>query len=335
MPTSESTDGRAETPPGLFDPEMAAVIGEAPVMSLSDLPAVRAALVAAPGAPGDPRVRHEDRRVPGLDGRPDVLVRIYRPAEPGSHPRPAVYWIHGGGFVMGHIGRDDAILDRVVARTGCVAVAVEWRQAPEHPYPASLDDAEGGYRWMRAHAADIGADSERIIIAGASSGGGTAAGLALRLRDTDELAAVPLLLLVYPMLDDRDATPSSARITDPRLWHREVNRRAWQAYVGHLAEVPPYAAPARADDLGGFPPTWIGVGDLDLFVDEDIRFAQTLMASRVPVELHVYPGAIHGFFARLPGSAQAARFADDMDDAITRAIAGAWPHGLRKDSRDD
>jgi acetyl esterase/lipase len=335
MRTSVSTEpGGDEVLKALLEPEMAAVFDPLPALSIDDLPTVRAALVAAPAAPEHPEVTRQDRRVPGLPGQPDVLVRVYEPAARPAVALPALFWVHGGGYVMGHVGRDDALLQSIVVATGCVVVSVEWRQAPEDPYPAGLDDAEAGYRWLIREAAELGVDSTAVVLGGQSSGGGTATALALRLRDSGDLAAVPLLLLVFPMLDDRGMTGSAERTVDRRLWNRRVNSDAWRAYLGETAGDPPeYAAPARATDLSAFPPTWIAVGDLDLFVDEDIRFAQALMAASVSTELHVYSGAIHGFFSRLPGTPQADRFEGDLHHALQRAFDGAWPQGGRAAGR--
>lgn len=311
---------------------MAAIFDSLPDMSIADLPTARAAILAAPGIPDHAAVRRTDRIVPGLTGRPDLLVRVYEPKGPRSSdhpPRPGILWVHGGGYVMGHVSRDDAAMDRIVAETGCVAVSAEWRQAPEHPYPASLDDAEGALRWMVSAVDELGIDPALMILGGGSSGGGTAAALALRLRVARDIS-IALLLLVYPMIDDTGTTPSSRAITDARLWNREANAAAWSAYLGESAagpDVPEEAAPGRARDLTGFPPTWLAVGDLDLFLDEDIAFAQRLMRAGVPTELHVYPGAIHGFYTRLPGSPLAQRFHADMAAAIRRLVDGEWPRG--------
>lgn len=315
-----------------LEPAMAAGFHALPAISIADLPAARAGILAAPRTPERAGVRRTDRVVPGLPGRPDITVRVYEPAAPPADDapaRPGLLWLHGGGYVMGHVFRDDAAMDRIVAETGCVAVSAEWRQAPEDPYPASLDDAEGALRWMASAVDELGVDPALLMLGGGSSGGGTATALALRLRAARDIP-IALLLLVYPMIDDTGTTPSSHAITDRRLWNREANTAAWAAYLGESAggpNVAEEAAPARALDLTGFPPTWLAVGDLDLFLDEDIAFAQRLMSAGVPTELHVYPGAIHGFYTRLPDSPLAQRFCADMDAAVRRLVAGEWPRG--------
>ena len=172
-------------------------------------------------------------------------VRHYRP-EGQDHPLPCLYWVHGGGHVMGSIDQDDSWCDHVVATVGCTIVSVEWRQAPEHPYPASLNDCYTGLEWTFQEASALGVDRRRLAVGGASSGGGSAAGVVLLARDRGEIP-ICLQLLVYPMIDDRNVTLSSQTITDRRVWCREDNLLAWRRYVGDAVgttSVPVYAAPA-------------------------------------------------------------------------------------------
>jgi acetyl esterase/lipase len=185
-----------------------------------------------------------------------------------------------------------------------------------------MDDCYAGLSWTHRSAAELGLDPDRIAIGGASSGGGSAAGLALLARDRGEIP-VCFQLLVYPMLDDRNVTPASVAITEPKVWNRQSNLIGWRAYVGDVVGtegVSPYAAPTRATDLTGLPPAYLPVGDLDLFIDEDIEYAQRLQQADVPCELHVYPGGIHGFDLLVPGSGLAQRFIRDRDDALRRAF---------------
>jgi acetyl esterase/lipase len=186
-----------------------------------------------------------------------------------------------------------------------------------------MDDCYAGLAWTHRHAAELGVDAARIAVGGASSGGGSAAGLALLARDRGELP-VGFQLLIYPMLDDRNVTPASRALTDRRVWNRASNLIGWGAYLGDAAGtdlVSPYAAPARATNLAGLPPAYLAVGDLDLFIDEDIEYAQRLQQADVPTELHVYPGGTHAFDSYAPASALARRFAADRDEALRRAFA--------------
>jgi acetyl esterase/lipase len=175
--------------------------------------------------------------------------------------------------------------------------------------------------WTAQHAAELGIDPARIAIAGASAGGGLAAGLALLARDRGEVNAC-LQLLIYPMIDDR-CTSASSQMGEAAIWSRGANLLGWRAYLGHepgAVDVSPYAAAARATDLAGLPPAFIGVGTLDVFRDEDIEYAARLLAAGVPTELHVYPGAPHGFESFAPGAAVSQRFSRDIDDALRRAL---------------
>jgi acetyl esterase/lipase len=308
----------------LLDPEVAAVLDRIPLLDLTDIATARAEreqLAAAARARWQPSgmVRTEDRWV---RGEPDVRLRVHRPA--GTAASGAVLlWVHGGGHVLGSAEQDDPLLDAVVARTGCTALAVDWRRAPEHPYPAALDDC---YAVLAAVATgglgDVDVDPSRVVVGGASSGGGVAAGLALLARDRGEHALAGQLL-IYPMLDDRGVTRSSRGITDRRVWNGESNRLGWRAYLGDLPDdaVPPYAAPARATDVAGLPPTWIGTAELDLFRDEDIDYARRLYEAGVPTELHVYPGGVHGFDLFAPDADLTRRFCRDRDEAIDRLLA--------------
>ncbi|NJC71852.1 alpha/beta hydrolase [Planosporangium thailandense] len=310
-----------------LDPEIAAVLDHIPRLDLRDLAHARAerrelaALARSRWQPSG-RVRTEVVHVPGRDGASSVPVRLHRPnglAGPADPLRPALLWVHGGGHVLGHAEQDDPLLDRVVSTHGCVAVAPDWRHAPEHPYPAALEDCYATLTWLQAEARDLGIDPDRIVVGGASSGGGLAAGLALRARD-EAVVGLAGQLLVYPMLDDRMVTASSTAVTDSRVWNEESNTIAWTAYLSGVKPVPAYAAPARATDLAGLPRTWIGTAELDLFVDEDVDYAQRLMAAGVSTELVVYRGAVHGFELFAPQAAVSRRFARDFHDALASLL---------------
>ncbi|MPY93179.1 MAG: alpha/beta hydrolase fold domain-containing protein [Acidimicrobiia bacterium] len=311
-----------------MDPEVAQVFPHLPVLDLDDIPAARATMMDMLAAvnkdvPPSPNVTREDHFVPGLEGEPEVRVRHYRPVEQ-SEALPCLYWIHGGGHVLGQIEQDDPMMDHVVEAIGCAVVSVDWRRPPEHPFPAPMNDCYAGLMWTYKNAAELRIAPDHIAIGGASSGGGSAAGLALLARDKGEIP-VCFQLLIYPMLDDRNVTPASHAITDPKVWNRKSNLIGWQAYLGGAAgtdDVSPYAAPTRAVDLEGLPPAFIPVGDLDLFLDEDIEYAQRLLEAGVPTELHVYVGGIHGFDLLAPASGLAQRFRRDRDEALRRVFQG-------------
>ena len=312
-----------------LDPELRVVLEAFPTtgaVDLNNIPAARAKMrklfttlqATLPAVEG---VTSQDQSVPGPQGDPAVRVRIYQP-----HGRlstlPALLWIHGGGYVMGDIEQDDRLMQQLAKRIGCVAVSVDYRLPPEHPFPAPVEDCYTGLQWLFAHAGELGVDPSRIAIGGASAGGGLAAGLALLARDRGEVQ-VAFQLLIYPMIDDRNVTPASYAITDPRVWHRESNRLGWKAYLGRDGggdDVSPYAAAARATDLRNLPPAYIPVGALDLFIDENIEYAQRLIQAGVPTELHVYPGAFHGFDVFAPSAAVSKQFKAERDHALQRAL---------------
>jgi acetyl esterase/lipase len=278
-----------------------------------------ARLAAAP--PSIPEsVQVEDRQVPGPDGAPEVRVRLYRPQQRTSDG--AFYWIHGGGMISGSVEASDAYCAQVAQEAGVLVASVAYRLAPEHPYPAPLEDCYAGLRWLAGAAGELGVEASRIAIGGGSAGAGLAAGLALLARDRGG-PAICYQHLVYPMLDDRNETRSSHLITDGRVWSRNANHVGWNAYLDGRAgqpDVEPYAAPARTTDLSGLPPAYICVGTLDLFMDEDIAYARALLEAGVPAELHVYPGAFHGSTGTVPHAALSKRWRADELAAIRRAI---------------
>jgi triacylglycerol lipase len=314
------------------EPGTLAVLDRLARWDLTSVNTIRASYVAVdpPPTPPDPRVTRTDEVLPGVDGGPDVTVRWYRPAgaEPGT-ALPCLLWLHGGAYIMGTLDENDDRLDRMVLELGCAIASVDWRLAPEHPYPAGLEDAETVWRHLVAKPDAFGVDPERLVIGGASAGAGLAAGLCLRLRQTGQRQPV-LQLLIYPMLDDRELTPSIRAIEDPGhwgLWHLRANRLCWEAYLGGLTgdDVPATAAPARATDLSELAPAYLCVGDVDAFVDEDLDYAAQLLRAGVPVELHVYPGVIHGGFGAVPRTPRTAQLLRDVYAAL--AVAFAPPEG--------
>lgn len=295
-------------------------------IKLHDIPAARRMmdeLIAAQMAKVPPieGISSEDHQAPGPEGDPEVFVRVYQPTDrPDS--LPALVWIHGGGYVLGSVERDD-FLAKHLARVGqCVVASVEYRLAPEHPFPAPVEDCYAALKWLAAHSDDFGVDRSRIAIGGASAGGGLAAGLALLTRDRAEVE-LSFQLLIYPMIDDRNIAAASQTLPDTFVWSRENNRMGWRAYLGREPggpDVSPYAAAARATDLSGLAPAYIPVGDLDLFLDENVDYAQRLLAAGVPTELHVYPGGFHGFNGFVPGAEISQRFNTERDKTLRRML---------------
>lgn len=296
------------------------------LLDLTDIPGTRAMLSELFGmipAPVIDGVSSQDHHVPGPPGDPAVLVRVY---EPVSRPAtlPSLLWIHGGGYVLGSIQDDDARVRQLAKTINAVVVSVEYRLAPEHPFPAPVEDCYAALKWLFANASSLGVDASRIAIGGPSAGGGLTAGLALLARDRGEVS-VCFQLPIYPMIDDRNVTPSSHAITEPRVWNRAANLLGWQAYLGGEPGsdgVSPYAAATRATDLTGLPPAYIPVGELDLFLDENIEFAQRLMQSGVPTELHIYRGCFHGSDIFAPDADASRRFTTGWEQALIRALHG-------------
>lgn len=242
-----------------------------------------------PSPPLSDRVERTDHVLPG---DPGVTLRVHRPVD-RSAPMPAVVSMHGGGYITGDRSADDARHDVLCPELGYVGVAVEYRLAPESPYPGPLEDCYRALLWTVDHAADLGIDPDRVGVSGMSAGGGLAAALALLARDRAEIP-IAFQQLIYPMLDDR---PTTTNRWDGLGWTAAANALGWSCYLGELEgdDIPAYAAPARATDLTGLPPAFVAVGALDLFCDEDIDYARRLNHAGVEVELHVYPGAPHGF----------------------------------------
>lgn len=311
---------------GQLDEMHAAVVGFLPptLMDLSDINVARAGLdelFAQMPAPDLPEgVTLSDHQVPGADGDPDVLVRVYTPAnaQPGG---PALFWMHGGGLVLLTVDADDFACASRAAALGVVVASVDYRLAPETPYPGPMNDCFAGLSWFAASADELGFDASRIVVGGASAGGCLAAGLAMMARDKGG-PALAGQFLVFPMLDDRNETASSQAITDTRVWNRSANIAAWAAYLGGLdgAEPPIYAVPARASDLSGLPPAFINIGAHDMFLDEDIVFARALMAAGVACELKVYPQAFHGSNAFVADHPDSIRWNADEHAALQRLL---------------
>jgi triacylglycerol lipase len=314
----------------LVDPELHALLEVMPAMDFAakgiegvraQMAERRAAMPVPTGLPDNQTVH----TIPGPAGAPDLKVLLYRPLK-ATGAQPAILHVHGGGYVLGDAAMNEVKHRLLAEELGCVIASVDYRLAPETAHPGPVEDAYAGLKWLHANAEALGVDRKRIGVMGESAGGGLAAALALVARDRGE---IPLAFqhLIFPMLDDRTGAAAEA---DPHpyvgefLWGRAQNRYGWASLLGHepgAADVHYHAAPARAPDLTGLPPTFIAVGALDLFLEEDLEYTRRLSRVGVPVELHVYPGAYHGYHAAV--EARVTKQADrDSLEALRRAMYG-------------
>ena len=264
-------------------------------------------------------VRHDV--VPADEGRPEVPLVIYETAD-RVQPAPVLLWMHGGGLVMGTPETSQELCSRFAAELGVIVVGIDYRLAPEDRFPAALDDCAAALSWVHDRAADLGADPDRIAVGGDSAGGGLAACLAHRAHD-DGGPAICFQLLQYPMLDDRTVSDDGGAAL---VWSAGSNRYAWSAYLGYPAgqqDPPPYAAAARREELGGLPSAWIGIGELDLFHDEAVDYAERLRAAGVHVDLHVEPGMYHAAEIFAPDAESMRAFRARMVAALGAAVASS------------
>lgn len=299
-----------------FHPDLAFVARFLPRFAIGPrLAKLARRLVRSPAAPrSTPGVSASVRQIPGAG-----LARVFVPT--ATQPTPVMLWIHGGGFIMGSPAQDDTLAQLFAAELGMTVVAPAYRLAPEHPFPAAMDDLYATLTWLHTNAEALKVRPDRIVVAGASAGGGLAAGLTLLARDRGEVP-VAFQLLVYPMLDDR-TVGRTIDGANHRLWTAGSNRFGWTSYLGRepgAADVPVYAAPARAESLAGLPPTWIGVGTFDLFHDEDVEYARRIAEAGVPVQLEVVPGVFHAF-DNFRGAKVAKAFLASQFAALRRALA--------------
>jgi acetyl esterase/lipase len=281
-----------------FDPEIAAVVPLIPDLPGGDPSAIRAGLsemIAQLPPPDTTGVQIEDRQIPGRDGDPGVPIRIYRP-EQRSAPA-AIYSVHGGGFIAGDLETEHGSNVLLARELGVVVVSVDYRLAPETPFPGGLEDVYTGLVWTATHADELGIDPQRIAIHGTSAGGGLCAALALLARDRGGPHIVFQFLSV-PELDDRLATESMTDFVDTPLWSRPRAIVSWDCYLGAgragADDVSIYAAPARATELAGLPPAYVSVMHFDPLRDEGVAYALGMLAAGVSVELHLFPGTFHG-----------------------------------------
>lgn len=309
----------------LVDPELRPILDSFPSFNFSadTLPLIRQQvkeMFFALPQPSDNGVSVKEQIIPGPEGGA-VRLLIYSPPDVASM-RPAFLHIHGGGYVVGMPEMAHGRNYDLCKEMGCVIVSVDYRLPPEHPYPAPIEDCYAALKWLHSHAASLGVDVTKIVVGGESAGGGLAAALCLLARDRNE---VPICFqwLIYPMLDDRTCVKATNPNTGEFLWTRDQNLFGWTSLLGGApgsAETSEYASPARADRVVGLPPTFIGVGALDLFLEENVAYALRLMHGSVATELHVYPGAFHGFDTYAPDAEVSKQFNHDMRQAMRRGL---------------
>lgn len=313
----------------LVDPEVASILDIFPKLEFTaaTLPQIRSDMAAlnaqtAALAPDFPHIEVSEHFVPGAKGAPDVRVLVYLPKNL-ARPLPVLLWIHGGGYVIGSADQDDVQVKSIVASVGCAAVSVDYRLAPETPHPGPVEDCYAALKWLYSHASELGIDASRIAIGGASAGGGLAATLGLLTRDRGEIPLV-FQLLIYPMLDDRTVSTADPHpYTGEFIWTHDANRFGWTSLLGQEPGSPGvslYAAASRAESVAGLPASYLCVGALDLFLEEDLEYARRLTRAGVPTELHVYPGAYHGFNL-MPEARVTQAFTRDFISALQRALA--------------
>lgn len=306
----------------LVDPELAKALEgiNTPTLTRESLPANRIALsqfkVSAPAAPG---ITVEEHLLSRSDGSA-LRVLVYLPTAPRTG---GLLFFHGGGMIRGTADQYDAQSRYFAHRLGCVVVVVDYRLAPENPYPAGLDDGCQALQWLHDSADALQLPRDRIAIAGESGGGCLAAALALYARDHDG-PAISAQFLQNPMLDDRTGTPAEPNPlpnVGEFLWTAANNRFAWGAVLGREPggpDTPAYAAPGRVVNLAGMPPSYLFVGELDLFLDENLRFVHNLLRHGVSTELHLYAGAYHGFMSFSKGTQLTERAEMDFWGAMDR-----------------
>jgi acetyl esterase/lipase len=319
---------RSETSPAvadpysLVDPEFLPALKQFPAVDLSaEIVRKFRQSPSMPPLPG-PAPQPVERHIPGPPGAPEVRLWVVDPA-PAEKSKPVLLHMHGGGFMM----PDPWLLPRlqgIATDCHCVVVSVDYRLAPETRYPGSLEDNYAALKWVHAHAAELGIDRSRIAVGGESAGGGHAASLAIHARDRNEVPIV-FQLLIYPGLDDRTG---STRPAPPAvghfMWNASANRLAWSSLLGVPAgssRVPAAAVPARVASVAGLPPAWIGVGALDLFVEEDMEYARRLVHAGVATELLVVRGAFHGFDLVVPDAEASKQFSASWKSALRKAFA--------------
>ncbi|KQX48743.1 alpha/beta hydrolase [Paenibacillus sp. Root444D2] len=265
-------------------------------------------------------VRISDRTISGA-GKQEMLIKVFEPAQRDETNLPVLLWIHGGGYVLGHPNGEQSLCESFVKAADCIVISPDYRLAPEHPFPAAIEDCYAALKWIIGAAEEWNIDLSRIAIGGGSAGGGLTSALALMARDKGG-PPICFQMPLYPMIDDRNVTPSSHEITDPAVWNRANNLAAWKMYLGEHADgdISPYAAPIRAKDLTGLPPTYTCVGQLDPFRDETIEYVARLAQAGVDVEFQLYPGCYHAFEHVVPEAEVSQRTRNGYANALARAF---------------
>jgi acetyl esterase len=297
-----------------MDPEVEAFVPFLPQLDPADPATARkiyAELAGARPAPDTAGMEIEDRTVPA---DPEVAVRVYHPRQ----AQGAIVWLHGGGFVMGDLATEHPLAYRIADCSGAVVISVGYRRAPEHRFPAALDDAFAVLTWTAEHTDELGIDPGRIAVGGHSAGAGLAAAVALRARD-QQGPPIRFQLLNEPMLDNRQETWSARQFTDTPWLDRDKVTAYWRHYLGS-APASPYATPVLADDLSGLPPAYIATAEFDPNRDEGIGYAQRLLQAGVSVEMHQWPGTFHGSQA-IPSADVSQRQIAELVATLSRALA--------------
>ena len=310
-----------------FDPELAPFAEMLPAGDMTDVHVARAALadiIAPMNADVDTSgLLIRDHTVDGPDGAPPVLVRTYTPDAPApAAGRPALLDIHGGGFVVGDIEMEHGFAAATARELGAVIAVVEYRLAPEHPFPAGLEDCYAALTWLHDHASELGVDPARIAVGGQSAGGGLTAATALLARDR---GGPPLCFqfLGIPELDHRLETTSMRTFVDTPMWSKPNAEISWRWYLGDDSkDVSQYASPALATDLAGLPPAYVTTMEFDPLRDEGILYALRLLEAGVSVELHSFPGTFHGS-AAVPMAAVSRRATKEQTVALARGLGVA------------
>jgi acetyl esterase/lipase len=315
--------------PPRFDPELAAALTvlteHLPAAFTPDVIPLLRQPGAVPAAASDEALSGSgafevtERQVPGPQGAPDISLLICLPTGVAG-PTAAIYHIHGGGMIMGDSRLGVPEILEWAQELRAAVISVEYRLAPETPHPGPVEDCYAGLTWTADHAGELGIDPDRIVVAGGSAGGGLAAAVALLARDRGGPALIAQLLMC-PMLDDRNDTPSAWQMAGLGIWDRAANDFGWTALLGAARggpDVSPYAAPARAADMSGLPPAFIDVGSAETFRDEAVTYASRIWQAGGAAELHVWPGGFHGFSGLAPQA------------ALSRDAAAAQRNWLRR-----